>query len=127
MIYTAGYHGHTAAELLAKATELNALVVDIRMTPWCQWSVDWRKVQMEKTFGDRYYHLGAWGNRNYKGGDIEIVAFEDGFARFRRRFLHLHVDNAILLCGCKEAAACHRSVIAALLRECGEEVKELDW
>lgn len=127
MIYTAGYHRHTAEELKAKAEALNAIVFDIRMTPWCSWSADWRRQTMQAVFGDRYVYNGAWGNKNYQGGPIEIVNYEGGRRLFRRRFLHSGADNAILLCGCRDYEGCHRKVVAEALRAEGEEVEELDW
>lgn len=51
----------------------------------------------------------ALGNRNYKGGPVEIVDLEAGLAQVAALLVHQPV---ILLCVCAEVQHCHRRLAA---------------
>ncbi|MCZ7547383.1 MAG: DUF488 family protein [Anaerolineae bacterium] len=53
------------AELVALAHELDALVVDVRLAPRSRVR-EWNQSVMAEALGDRYLHVGAVGNLNYK-------------------------------------------------------------
>jgi hypothetical protein len=53
--------------------------------------------------------LPALGNRNYKGGPVEIVDLEAGLAQVADRLVSQPV---ILLCVCAEVERCHRRLVA---------------
>lgn len=119
-VYTIGYAGKTPAQIKELAEQLGAVVVDIRFSPFSRNPV-WSGKQLRLSLGDRYVHLRAFGNANYKGGPISIVDYAAGKA-----FL-LDMDKpAILMCVCKDPLTCHRTTVAAKLLADGLEVTELD-
>jgi len=122
--YTAGYLGHSPAELLTIADKLNAKIVDIR---YVQTSRDprWRFNALVKFLKWRFHGNAALGNVRYKAGPpVEIVNIEAGIEDLLLIPACLPI---ILLCACREAETCHRSVVGAELVKRGWEVRELDW
>ena len=71
-LYTYGYSGRTPHKLQTLAKQLEAVVADIRFSPRSR-IPDWSGGRLQKLLGDRYRHLPALGNRNYKGGPVEFV------------------------------------------------------
>ena len=118
-VYTLGYSGRKPAEILQIAEELDATVFDVRFSPRSR-VPHWSRKRLTEFLGDRYRHVRALGNRNYRGGPIELEDFPAG--------LELIQDSerpVILMCACKDPAICHRSTIADMLRGVGLEVAEL--
>ena len=76
-LYTFGYSGRTPHELQTLAEQLNAVVADIRFSSRSR-IPDWAAARLRKHLGERYQHLPALGNRNYKGGPVEFVDLEAG-------------------------------------------------
>jgi hypothetical protein len=129
MIYTAGYSGHTAPQLLEVALEKNALVLDIRFSPW-SWQAEWRKYALESLLDGRYAYVKNWGNRNYNNREagIEIVDFAAGLKDMMREGVRFEMRcNFILLCQCPVLESCHRAVVAEMMRAEGYRVEELYW
>lgn len=111
-LYTWGYTGTHPTDLLAYVEALHALLIDVRFVPWSRVPY-WRKAALMELVGaERYLHLRALGNENYKGGPIKLHApaavVEPVRAVLRER-------PAILLCACADPAICHRSVAATYL------------
>ena len=118
-VYTLGYSGRKPAEILQIAEGLDAVVFDVRFSPRSR-VPHWSRKRLTELLGDRYLHIRALGNRNYRGGPIELEDFPAG--------LELIQDSerpVILMCACKDPAICHRSTIADMLRGVGLEVAEL--
>jgi uncharacterized protein (DUF488 family) len=107
-LYTFGYSGKQPDELLALAEQLDAIVVDIRFSPRSR-VPQWSGGRLARLLGDRYCHLPALGNRNYKGGPIELVDLETGIAQVADLLAHQPV---ILLCVCGDVQHCHRRLAA---------------
>ena len=107
-LYTFGYSGRTPHELQTLAEQLNAVVVDIRFSPRSR-SPDWSGGRLQKLLGDRYHHLPALGNRNYKGGPVEFVDLETGVVEVGQL---LRQQPVILLCVCADVQRCHRLAAA---------------
>lgn len=107
-LYTFGYSGHQPEKLLALAEQLDAIVADIRFSPRSR-VPHWNGGRLAKLLGGRYHHLPALGNRNYKGGPVEIVDLEAGLAQVADLLAHQPV---ILLCVCAEVERCHRRLVA---------------
>ena len=63
----------------------------------------------------------AFGNRNYKGGPVEIVDYQAG-----KSLVAAHPRPVILLCVCRDPATCHRADVARRLAGEGFQVRELD-
>jgi uncharacterized protein (DUF488 family) len=118
-VYTYGYQGHDPDELHKIALTLNATVFDIRFSPRSR-NYKWSGSNLQNVLGDRYRHVRAFGNKNYKGGPIELVNFASGLEQV--------LDSprpVILMCVCKDPSICHRTTIANILKEMGLEVEEL--
>ena len=110
-LYTFGYSGKQPEELLALAEQLNATVADIRFSPRSR-VPQWSGGRLARLLGDRYRPLPALGNRNYKGGPIELVDPETGIAQVASLLAHQPV---ILLCVCAEVEHCHRRLAAEII------------
>ena len=116
--YGIGYSGRTADDLKRIVEELDGYLVDIRFTPHSR-NPSFRKAALEAAFGDRYVYLRAFGNRNYKGGPVEIVDYEAGKAA-----LEALDKPALLLCVCRDPKTCHRTTVLQRLAEDGFTVQE---
>ena len=120
-IYTFGYIGQDQ-ELLKRTVEgLGAYLFDIRYSPRSR-SLKWNKSSLQALLGQRYKWVKAFGNENYNtDGPIKIVDFEAG---------RLEIDRlsspVILMCACKHAEWCHRSVVGEQLVYMGYMVQELN-
>ncbi|MBV9849835.1 MAG: DUF488 family protein [Armatimonadetes bacterium] len=125
-LYLAGYAGRKATELRRAALLLDALVVDVRLSPRSP-RPEWRKYPLIGLIKGRYLWVQDWGNVNYaNGGPVQIRDFERGLEALRgagdwRRL--------ILLCGCARTEQCHRLVLADELawNHLPCVVYELDW
>lgn len=110
MIYTTGYYGHQPEALKALAAALDATVVDIRFMPASR-VPGWRKQALQKLLGDRYLWLQAFGNIHYNDGQpIQIADMAAGV----KALIKQRQRNYILLCGCRDAHTCHRSVVGSI-------------
>lgn len=117
-VYGIGYSGRTRDELRRIVEELDVVLVDIRFVPYSR-NPDFRKAALQKTLGDRYLHLQALGNRNYKGGPVDLVDYQAGKAA-----LEALARPALLMCMCKDPVTCHRTVVLRRLAGEGFEVQE---
>lgn len=121
-VYTFGYTGRQPQELAAIAASLDALVIDVRYSPFSRNHI-WNKKQLVALLGDRYRHVKALGNENYKGGPIKLL---DPQAGVREVSALLDTQPVILTCVCQNVNWCHRKVAAELLaEELGVEVIHL--
>lgn len=118
-IYTIGYTGRKPADIKRLAEELDATVFDVRFAPRSR-VPHWNAGNLAKLLGDRYKHIWAFGNRNYRGGPVDLVDFSAGLEEVRQS-----PRPVILMCACKDPATCHRTAIAGKLQEAGMEVTEL--
>jgi hypothetical protein len=124
IILTTGYSGHKPEDLKRIAERMDAVIVDIRFTPFSRWHPEWRKPNLEALLGDWYVSVREWGNRNHGGnGPIEIADFAGGWAVVGR------ISRPVIaICTCKDAEMCHRSVVGSMVVSQGLcVVKELDW
>lgn len=117
-VYTIGYGGRKPSEIKQIAEALDAIVFDIRFSPRSR-NPQWAGKNVKALLGDRYHHVREFGNRNYKGGAIELVDFDAG-----RGLIEDSSRPVILMCVCKDPACCHRTTIAEQLRAEGFEVEE---
>ena len=107
-IYTLGYSGWHVDDVVNMLKELDAILIDVRMAPRSR-NPAFNGTSLAR-LGDGYAWLREFGNRNYKGGPIEIVDFEAGvtkvvqMTRLRKALL--------LLCGCPDVNTCHRKIVA---------------
>ena len=106
MIYTLGYSGLSADYVLRLAEELQATVVDIRLSPRSR-RPEFNQGRLARLLGSRYVHIAELGNANYKnGGPIRILDLEAGLGLIETRL----PGNLILMCACRDYTQCHRRV-----------------
>lgn len=119
-IYTLGYAQWEIAEVEAQVNALDAVLVDVRRSPNTT-KPGFSRSDLQKRLDDRYVHIPAFGNVNYKEGPIEIAAPDQGLQNIQA------LDRPpILMCGCRHPDRCHRSVVAQRIAdELGGTVKHL--
>lgn len=120
-IFTTGYTGKRVEQLPALLDFYEAVLADIRFAPASR-HLQWTKDYLSLMLKNRYRHVAALGNRNYKtpGGAIQIHNLEIGI-----RLIESWDANVILLCACAELENCHRRVVKAELERRGREVAEI--
>ena len=107
-LYTLGYLDWTPSAFVARVEVLGAVVADIRFSP-SSYHPTWRQAMLKRTLEAWYHHVPALGNRNYKGGPIEIVDLAAGAAVVHQL---LATSPVVLLCACREVLHCRRHVVA---------------
>jgi hypothetical protein len=91
----------------------NTALVDIRYNARGR-RPEWNSERLRERYGVRYKPLSCLGNKNYKGGPIQIANPERG--------IPLLVDalqrgwTLILLCACAEYEQCHRKVVTEMVK-----------
>lgn len=104
-IYTVGYSNVKLPELASFLDAVNGKLFDIRFSPRSRNPV-WNGAHLRAVLGERYAHLKALGNENYKGGPVALVDVYEGFRTVRSTFEH--TNAVVLMCVCKHLATCHR-------------------
>ena len=134
-IYLAGYstgNGNVRKPetLLARANELGATVIDIRMRPGSRVFTQWNKYALSTLIGDKYFWFPQFGNAAVHTGNIEISDYAGGLLRLRS---HIRVLGrpVILLCACRSVHQCHRGVLGKMLERENDgsefRLEEFDW
>lgn len=114
-IYTIGYAGWTPAGVKARVEALNAILLDIRYSPYSK-RPEWRGESLKALLGRaRYSHIKTLGNRNYRGDGPIVLDAPEAAIETVTRLLAQH--PVVLLCACRDAATCHRSNAAEFLSE----------
>lgn len=122
--YTTGYTGKQVEQLPALLDFYDAVLADIRFAPVSR-HLQWTKNYLALMLKERYRHVAALGNRNYRehGGAIQIHNLEIGV-----RLIESWDTNVVLLCACENLENCHRRVVKTELERRGREVAEIsDW
>ena len=108
-LYTLGYATWTLETLYQTATEMDAVLVDVRLNAWSRKPGFTRKA-LAKMLGDRYRHNPAFGNVNYnKPGPIRLRHPQLGLTGVEPL---LRERPVILMCGCRDLESCHRLTVA---------------
>lgn len=111
-LYTLGYAGLTPEQLRAASVQYAATILDVRLAARSP-APQWRKSALVQLLGDRYRHISALGNRNYRnGGPIQLAHPEAALPMVQQA---LAQRSVILLCGCADVATCHRREAASWL------------
>lgn len=118
-IYTLGYARWSVDEVGHTLETLDAALVDVRYNPSTS-KPGFSRNELQARFPDRYLHVAAFGNVNYKGGPIQLADPERGLQR-----VEALNDRPVLMCGCRDPKSCHRSVVAERIAEEGEPIKHL--
>jgi len=107
-IFDIGYQSIKDFELFRSEIELmNATLVDVRLSTRSRLP-QWRKVNLERTLGAQYEHIGELGNLNYKGGPVQIADMAAGIRQISKL---ADRGPVVLMCVCAERDECHRSEI----------------
>lgn len=116
-IYTIGYGGKVDPRALHQfAVAHDALLADVRMSARAR-VPQWNQGPLQRVFGERYVHIKALGNANYKGAlglDAGIVLNQPERG-VEWATTALRSQSIILLCACKDYHECHRTTAAELL------------
>lgn len=121
-LYTVGYTGVPIDSLHEAVVELDAVLMDIRYSPFSRAPM-WTKGKLRQKFGDydkvylsgepigRYYHVPQLGNEHYKTPEkgIKINDLTFGMEKVRR-ILQKH--PVMLMCACPDPTHCHRTTVA---------------
>lgn len=110
-IYTLGYAQWAIDEVVDQMDALDASLVDVRQSPHTT-KPGFAKTDLEGRLGDRYVHLPAFGNVNYKEGPVKLAAPDKGLPAVRDM-----ESPPVLMCGCQHPEPCHRSTVAQLLAD----------
>jgi hypothetical protein len=127
--FLAGYSGQRPSVLLARAEELNALVLDVRFKPRSKQS-GWNEYELLRSFPVRRYAWWGhwWGNKNFAtGSGFDLPDYEKGLEILEAKLARIPYDSIILLCACRGETECHRGYLGKLLREAGYTVRPLVW
>lgn len=119
-VYTVGYIGKKPFALREAIESRDAMLFDVRYSPYSR-APQWQRAALQKLLGDRYRHVRAFGNAAYKSGGMQIVDYAAG-----KHLVERETRPVVLMCACSDAHACHRTVIADMLRADGFAVEELD-
>lgn len=133
-VFLAGYsqgngRSYAPENLLQRAEQLNAFVLDVRYKPFSTLDPRWGKDPLKELMGSRYRWFGAWwGNRSVGTGEINIADFDRGLEEMEALIARKQPEAVILLCGCRSAHGCHRGVLGSRLnREYGYPMDNLNW
>ncbi len=128
-LYTLGYlHPDGATTLMAvMASDPMTLLVDIRYSPRSRWLPQWSKKQLQATWGDRYRHVKALGNVDYRLADTPIQLL-DPLMEIRWAMEQLQAGHSlILLCACREYGRYHRKVVEEQVIQVLEAITSRDY
>ena len=124
--YTIGYSGRTMEDLQRILAKEDGAILDIRISPRSR-KPGFNKKQLSAAFDDDYLWVPEFGNNSDTGG-IELYNPALGLEMVKAIYDDSVSDGwngaVFLMCLCKDAATCHRSEVAQLMREHGYEVTE---
>ncbi len=110
---TFGYAQKRTPWELQQAMRVNpqALIVDTRLHPSCNWSPLWQRRALEITWQERYRWRGDWlGNiHHHTDRPIQLANETHGLPWIIDQLEHGF--TVVLLCGCAHYETCHRKVI----------------
>ena len=111
-IYTLGYSGWTVDDVAALLERLDAVAVDVRMSPRSR-NPAYSGKRLSERLGDRYRHVRGFGNTNYRGGEIVLHDWAGGL---QETLAILSAGRSVvLMCACADVEVCHRKVVAKRL------------
>jgi uncharacterized protein (DUF488 family) len=121
-IYTTGFEGKDVADLPKLLENLDAVLADIRFTPFSK-DFEWRREYLKLLLKNRYRHVSAFGNRTYKETKITIHNFNLGL-----KVIESWNENVVLMCECEKLQDCHRLIVMNELKRLDFEIEEIeDW
>lgn len=121
-----GYSGAGVDNVKRVVEAADGVILDIRFMPYSHFRGWTRHGLIELVGAERYRHVKAFGNRNYKGGPVVLDDPAAGVETVRRLLQEWPSRTFFLMCGCVEYQHCHRRQVSELLTyELGEPVEQL--
>jgi uncharacterized protein (DUF488 family) len=125
-LYTLGYAARDALiRLDVLMRQAHVELVDIRFSPRSRFFPAVRQQALQDRFGERYHHLPALGNVNYRDRSLPIVLHDEGRGLSSLLVLLDRGSSVCLLCSCAHVETCHRRVVAELVRSWVRDVHHL--
>lgn len=113
-IFTLGYSGSAVLPLREWLEREDSLLIDVRFSPRSR-DPQWRQKNLQAVFGQRYVHVEAFGNENFRGGAIRL---HDAVQGVKIVAAMLETNPVALCCVCPgDPTRCHRSLAARLISE----------
>jgi len=124
-LYTIGYSNPGAAAHVARLMrDERTLLLDIRYSPRSRWSPEWNRRALAARYGQCYLWDQRLGNVNYQHHERGIELSEQYPLAVRAvASLLSQGTSLILLCACKNARTCHRSLVAKLVQDALSEMQ----
>jgi uncharacterized protein (DUF488 family) len=125
-LYTCGYaHPETAARVARLMSNPAMLLVDIRYRPRSRWQPAWNRNALAGIYGARYVWDRRLGNLNYQHRECGIALAEGHAAAVQEAAALLCAGTSLLLlCACKDARTCHRTLVAKYIQDAVQTVQE---
>ncbi len=118
--YTLGYAQWSIIDVEYQIDALEAVLTDVRQTPHTT-KPGFTKSGLQARFADRYRHLSAFGNVNYKEAPIERANPDKGLRMIRK----LNTAS-VVMCSCQHPKRCPRRTDARFRAErLGETIDHL--
>ena len=108
-LYTAGYKNWFDEDFYEKVEELDAYVIDVRLVPYAYFPY-WRKEYISKALKEKYIHIKALGNKNYKNSQLPMEIYDISKLSIVIDMLK-EGKNCVLFCACEECEKCHRKIL----------------
>jgi uncharacterized protein (DUF488 family) len=111
-------------QVVTAVRRVNGLLVDIRYAPGSK-RPGFNAEDFRREMGRDYVWMRYLGNKNFRGGDIELVDFEKGV-----KMIDTLLEDGrpvVLMCACGRPDHCHRKVVGQLLQNIGFDVAELAY
>jgi uncharacterized protein (DUF488 family) len=126
-IYTIGYaHPDTAADVPRLMQQEHIILLDVRFSPRSRWKPTWNRAALQTTYGARYQWEKRLGNLNYQQRELGIELAEGHLDAAQEAAALLAAGTSlILLCACKDARTCHRTLVAKLVQDAVQALREV--
>ena len=123
-VYTTGFSDQDFTDLPKLLDFLDAVLIDIRFAPTSAKQIQWRKDYLRLLLKDRYLHVPHLGDRSRKDSDKPWIQN----LTLGIKIISELETNLLLMCECRSAQQCHRSLISLQLKELGVETEEItNW
>lgn len=125
-LYTLGYAHPDATDHLSNLMNQEHIVLlDIRYSPYSRWYPTWTRYALASTYGERYRWEQRLGNLNYRERESGIKLAEGHREAIQEAASLLSQGTSlVLLCACKDARTCHRSLVAKLIQDALDRIQE---
>ncbi len=126
-IYTIGYaHPDAAANVVRLMQQEHTILLDVRFSPRSRWQPVWNRAALQTAYGARYQWDKRLGNLNYQQRELGIELAEGHLDAAREAATLVTTGTSlIVLCACKDARTCHRTMVAKLIQDAIQALREV--